>query len=287
VWFEDAIASYGVPTVVFDLHLLVADIDEAARALMQSGWTDAGPLNSNHHFLMGPISQRRLNPPGHATAVKIAKPRPGPPPLPSKEPPGPTTTVLLPATDWNVPIEQLRPNGLNTFVPPLALLVDALIDSLLDTPSDTVLKRRLATYIGYLYRYCASLKAQDFAENLKADHRQFHYDKLSRPHSGTIPFFEEQRLIRDAIREGKQKPQRNAWYLGRGEESTHREPKDTDVGEPTPIASPVVALGVGLETPNGTSPATDKVPAPVDPCAIRPKTLGGNENPMAEEPVSI
>lgn len=55
--FEDAIALYGVPTMVFDLHLLVPDLNEATRALMERGWTDARPPNSTYSFL-GPISQR-------------------------------------------------------------------------------------------------------------------------------------------------------------------------------------------------------------------------------------
>lgn len=241
MWFEDAIASYGVPAVVFDLHLLVADIIEAASALMESGWTDAGPLNSKFHFLMGSIAQRRLNPPGHGTAVKQnPEPRVGPPPLPSKELPGPTTTVLLPAADWNVPVEKLRLFSSDSFVPPLNLLVDALIDSLLDAPTNTLLRMRLSTYVAYLYGYCTALKTQNFSENLSRDHRQFHYDKLSRQTSVTIPFVKEQRLIRDAIREGKQEPQRNAryWYLARDEKPTQIGPDDSGTDKPTRDASP-------------------------------------------------
>ena len=208
VWFEDAIAAYGVPTVVFDLHLLVPDLDEAARALIERGWTDAGPLNSTYHFLMGPISQRRLNPPNYTPTVQ--KSNPWPPPPPSQDPPGPTTTVLLPAADWNVPTEKLRPSSPEGFVPPLDLLLDALIDSLLDAPSNTVLRTRLTTHVSYLYGHCTSLKTQDFAANIRLDHRQFHYDALSKPSMGTVPFIEEQRQIRDEIREGKRQPQRNA-----------------------------------------------------------------------------
>lgn len=38
VWFEDAIAHYGVPTVVFDLYILVPDISTAADVLAGAGW---------------------------------------------------------------------------------------------------------------------------------------------------------------------------------------------------------------------------------------------------------
>lgn len=38
VWFEDAIAHYGVPTVLFKLYILVLDIDTAAQELTGRGW---------------------------------------------------------------------------------------------------------------------------------------------------------------------------------------------------------------------------------------------------------
>lgn len=219
VWFEDAIAPYGVPTVVFDLHLLVPDMDQAARALMDKGWTDAGPLKSNYHFLMGPIPQRRLIPPGVTTDKS-----PGPAPLgpASKELPGPTLTVLLPAAHWNVSADDLGSCSSTGHVPPLPLLLDALSGSLLDSAPGP-LQTRLATYIAYLYTHCRSLKTQDFADHLKLEHRQFHYDALSKPGLGTAPFIEEQRRIRGEVREGKRRPQRNAWYLPpREKEVVHR-----------------------------------------------------------------
>jgi hypothetical protein len=206
VWFEDAISPYGVPTEVFDLHLLVPDIDDAARALMDKGWTDAGPSKSSYDFLMGPIPQRRLNPPD-TTAPGTA------PLVPSfKDPPEPTLTVLLPAAYWKVSVDDLRPCSPGGFVPPLPVLIDALIDSFLDsTPG--LLQTRLATHVAYVYGHCKSLKTQDFAEQLKLEHRQFHYDALSKPGTGTMLFLEEQRRIRGEIREGKRQPQRNTWYL--------------------------------------------------------------------------
>ncbi|KAK4195448.1 hypothetical protein QBC40DRAFT_289071 [Triangularia verruculosa] len=224
VWFEDAIAPYGVPTVVFDLHLLVPDIDEAARALIEKGWIDAGLLNSDYHFLMGPISQRRLHPPNY-TPPNSEESSPWPPPPPSQDPPGPTTTVLLPAVDWNVPIEKLRLCSPASFVPPLDLVLDGMIDSFLDSPSDTLLRTRLTTYLSYLYGYCKALKTPAFAANLRLDHRQFHYDRLSR-YTGPVPFIKEQRQIRDEIREGKRQP-----HLDMG--LTRSEPNARVIGEPT------------------------------------------------------
>lgn len=38
IWCEDAVGYYGVPTVVFNLHILVPDIHKAAKVLTQRGW---------------------------------------------------------------------------------------------------------------------------------------------------------------------------------------------------------------------------------------------------------
>ncbi|KAK4038390.1 hypothetical protein C8A01DRAFT_47963 [Parachaetomium inaequale] len=138
LWFEDALAVYGVPTALFDLHLLAT--------------------------------------------------------------PGPTTTVLLSAADWGIcNLENTRPSSPDGFVPPLAALVDGLVESLLDLP--------LAPASEALQSHL------DFAEDLKVEHRQFHYDALSKPGLGTNPFIQEQRQIRDEIKEGGRQPQRNSWYL--------------------------------------------------------------------------
>ena len=199
VWFEDAIAHYGVPTVVFDLHLLVADLDEAVFALNAEGWTDkTEPDNRIGHFLDGTpsTSYRRLDPP-----------------VLEQDMAGATTTLLLAAKDWNVPTDKLLALSTVGFVSPLCVLVDSLIASLLDAPVDTAVSNHLAVHTAYLYRYCAALKPQDFATQLRLEHRQFHYDALSKPGLGSIPFIREQRQIRDEIRQGKRQPRRNPWYL--------------------------------------------------------------------------
>lgn len=209
VWFEDAIAAYGVPTVVFDLYLLVADIGEAARALMAAGWTDAAPLDRLFHFLNGPppVSHRRFSPPRNSNTIIAEGVRP------ERYKSGPPTTVLLAAADWKVAVDRLCACSSDGFVPPLSLLVDALIESLLDSPPDTAVSSHLAVHVSYLYGYCAPLKTPDFADYLEVEHRQFHLDALTKPGLGTIPFTEEQRRIRDEIRAGKRQPRRSGWYL--------------------------------------------------------------------------
>jgi hypothetical protein len=193
------------------LHLLVDDLADAENALVAKGWTPASPFGRAPHLLNGPqcIPHRRLNPPGFAAA--------GLPAVPIQATPGPTTTVLLSAAGWGVcSLEETRPSSSDGFVPPLAPLVDGLVESLLDlplTPASEALQSHLGVQLAYLYRHCAVLKTQDFAEDLKLEHRQFHYDALAKPGLGTIPFVKEQRQIRDEIKKGERQPQRNSWYL--------------------------------------------------------------------------
>ncbi|KAK3942810.1 hypothetical protein QBC46DRAFT_378891 [Diplogelasinospora grovesii] len=194
IWFEDAIGQYGVPTVVFDLYLLVPDIDTAAGVLAENGWTKAGPPNEYHILTQCPfISHRRLDPPCKAE-TPIA-----PSDSPDMKPPGPGTTILLPAADWNVPIEKLGSDGI---VPPLPVLVDALIESLLDAPHGSPLQRHVGTQIVYLYGHCSSLDSKEFADCLKFENRQFHYDaRLKR--NWSLPFKAIERSIRDELRKGQ------------------------------------------------------------------------------------
>ena len=254
LWFEDALAKNGVPTVVFDLHLLVANVDEAALALHEAGWTDSKPLIN--HFLTDSAGKRRLNPPGFSTVAKGS--RTWPPPPPSQEPPGPTTTVLLLAADWNITDQDLSQQLSEDFTPSLPLLLGALIDSLLDSPSNTALRARLVTYVSYLYDHCALLKAQSFAENLKPEHRQFHCDALSKTTLGTAPFIEEQRQVREEVRAGKRQPHRWTWYLSGEVQPNHPEPKQDNTGGEFGADEPVVVEGLAASNMSDSTPLTEE-----------------------------
>lgn len=125
IWFEDALVHYGVPTVVFDLYILVPDIGVAADLLAKAGWTfdmQKPHLIGNAKVDLVTFPQQRLI-----------------------SPDGETRTVLLPAADWKYPLAadtrlEFAPleDGSSHQVPfpPLAGLLDALIESWLDLPSD-------------------------------------------------------------------------------------------------------------------------------------------------------
>ncbi|TVY38393.1 hypothetical protein LSUB1_G006363 [Lachnellula subtilissima] len=199
IWGEDAVGYYGVPTVVFTFYILVPDIDKAANILIQRGWHLED--NAQSQFGNHPLSSahRRLMPPIDMTENIRIQPSRGPPPPPSKLPPGPTMTILLPATEWHFTF----PSVLEGFFPPLPALLDALIDRLLDNdPLANENWSHLAILIAYLYSYVPALKEKSFAEYLKYEHRQYHYDSLSGMRTGTLPFVRHQRKVRDALRDG-------------------------------------------------------------------------------------
>lgn len=88
--------------------------------------------------------------------------------------------------------------------PPLAGLLDALIESWLDFPSNgSMLWIFLGCQISYLYAHVPALKERSFAEQMKYEHRQYHFDVLAGMAFGTLPFRRHQRAIRDALLQGQ------------------------------------------------------------------------------------
>lgn len=198
VWFEDALAHYGVPTVLFDLYLLVPDLHIAVQELLGHGWTRTSrrakvgnaDVKKAMFSLAPPISDREQRRVENGIEIWISVP---------------TTTVLLSSNDWNyaLPKEDEISRDAATFFPPLPRLLEALMDSMLDTPpEDSSLRIHLVCQISYLYDHVAETRQPAFAGLLSSHHRQYHFDVLAGMNSGTIQFQAHQRMIRDAIRQG-------------------------------------------------------------------------------------
>lgn len=194
IWFEGALTHYGVPTVVFDLYVLVEDFELAANILARAGWTfdmQKPHLIGNAEVDLMDFPQQRLISPDSLTR-----------------------TVLLPAKDWKFPltsdtrVEYAPLENKSTYrmlpFPQLAGLLDALIENWLDCPSnDAMLLIVLAYQISYLYAHVPALKQKSFAEQIKYEHRQFHFDVLAGMETGALPFRRDQRAIRDAMLQGQ------------------------------------------------------------------------------------
>lgn len=218
VWFEDAIAHYGVPTVVFDLYILVPDIETAADVLFQDGWNLVSQGKGKIARADVDHPQQRLTPPTSrendnailpvaqsCTSESSPEPSDTLSPLRATSRSRLVTTVLLSAADWNYSLPEFHTfdtdTSRNTVFPPLAGLVDALIDSILDCPPDKSMLH-LGVHITSLYDCVPTLKEKEFAEQLKHEHRQYHYDVLAGMDHATAPFIAHQRGIREALRQG-------------------------------------------------------------------------------------
>lgn len=187
MWFEDAVAHYGVPTVLFDLYIMVLDIDAAANLLRQNGWSSAPRRDEDQYQFLshsnGTLRYTRLSPPGMDEEFGAR-------------------TVLLPAQEWNLTADQLSQSTVNGFFPHLPTLLDSLIASLLDS-AEGFLQRHLAVQVSYVYEYVPQVKHKAFVERLRPQHRQFHLDRLAGMHIGTLPFLAHQRRIRAEILAGR------------------------------------------------------------------------------------
>ncbi|KAL4792444.1 hypothetical protein BDV19DRAFT_380818 [Aspergillus venezuelensis] len=202
IWFEDALHYYGVPTVVFGLYLLVFDLNIAAECLSTGGW------------VVDAQSVPRI---GNAEVVN-------PRVLQLQSPNSKTRLVLLQASNWKSSLTAdsvlerpslervLRGDGVKPgpsdqqlSFPQLPDLLDSLIDSWLAEPSieNPGLSLHLAVQFSYLYEHVPALSERSFAERLRYEHRQFHYDVVAGMDAGTIPFREHQRTIRDALLRGE------------------------------------------------------------------------------------
>ncbi|KAF9775473.1 hypothetical protein IL306_006416 [Fusarium sp. DS 682] len=203
LWLEDAIASYDVPTVAFDLFLLVSDPEDAARSLRLAGWTDVETDAQRCPFLVNrdAIQSHCLEPPAIEEQCETPIGQLPPPP---RGPPPPTRTVLLSARDCNTSIEPLSSGPLHdgNFVPPLQFLVDGLISGVLDAPPSSLLERRLAIQLVYLYAHCRDMRSPKLVEQLRFENRQFHIDALTGPSVGKAPLIAWGRQVRRELLDG-------------------------------------------------------------------------------------
>jgi len=215
IWFEDALASHGVPTVVFDLYLLVPSLNPAKLLLLHHGWTATPKQTKISGIIVGKAVT--LEPPHVSMSdeerAKLIRWHSVP-----------ATTVLLPAEEWNYSLPRSVDSTASTqdFYPSLPALLDALIESMLDAPTARgSLVGYLHCQVGYLYGYAPALRQKSFAACLLPAHRQFHHDLVAGMDGSTSVFQEHQREIRDRIRRGE-------WQLK--EVSAGRENEDLFTG---------------------------------------------------------
>jgi hypothetical protein len=203
VWNEDALAYYGVKTIAFSLYLVVLNVHKAREILIKEGWLEP-PASFKAPYIDIEEETSYLLAPESAESV------PDKSVLESRN--RSHVVALQSATDWNIDLPDVsshsycypQPFGRCPFFPTITVLLDSLIDKWLDCPENlNAFHSHLSVLLAYLYRYVPILKLTTFAETLKEEHRQYHFDVLSGISTGTIIFRAHSRMIRDSIQKGE------------------------------------------------------------------------------------
>ncbi|KAK4151685.1 hypothetical protein C8A00DRAFT_16926 [Chaetomidium leptoderma] len=171
VWLEDALAYHDVPTLVFDLFLLVPDVDAAARALVSAGY-QRGELS----LALSPIRQfDNLYIPLRTESQHATTDAESAPQSPEIDE---TRVILLPAKEWFHELPA-APEDMVDWFPTLPQLLTALIAKWLSLEEgDRDLRLRIAVFLGYIYEYLDTVKVPRFEQQLPQQFRTFHSDQV-------------------------------------------------------------------------------------------------------------
>ncbi|KAM5475256.1 hypothetical protein MauCBS54593_001732 [Microsporum audouinii] len=172
VWCEDVLACYGVPVVFWDLFLLVANPRDAAQALTKAGYIEA---QANPRFISIPQLSDHLRlvlPPGQNIPGKTHSESP----QEEKETVG---VVLLPASDWNYYLPS-KIDDLKFLVPDISEYFDHIVSRWMDLAEiDCPFGDYLSVHIAYIPDYIDEVWTQEFAGQVRREHRQLLFDLLA------------------------------------------------------------------------------------------------------------
>ena len=167
IWCEDALAAHGIPTVAFDMFLLVADPIEAKRALENGGWKSTDP---NQRYRNVP----ELGSKGHRLVPRGFHPteEPDPGDLARSDGSEQISVVLLRSSSWGHDPLSRYPECV---VPPLGAMLNCLFTTYLNTNHETFMEM-LATHIIYIYEYSEAVKSIEIENDIAPENRQLHLD---------------------------------------------------------------------------------------------------------------
>ncbi len=204
IWGEDALTAYDVPTIVFDLFLLVHNPESAALVLASHGFQRTTPSPRFYDIPQMSDNVPRLAQIPTSTFHDMED-------LPKADDVNAPGVILLPAEYWRYKLPR-NVNEVDNFIPPLSALLNALIDSWIDLPDNvTLLGGHIATHIGYFYLYNQDIRKSDFEIELAAENRQVHFELLRGNDSSYVSLTtkkcqEHHRNIRNHIRPGQYEP---------------------------------------------------------------------------------
>ncbi|WEW60897.1 hypothetical protein PRK78_006385 [Emydomyces testavorans] len=237
VWCEDVLAVYGVPTVVFDLFVLVPDPDEAAETLVAKA---GGYVRTQANPRYARIPQLSREAPRLVRAVSSASEAGGAESesglglsrsLSSSSGSGSSKAksgfaeyeqaddveavgvVLLSATEWGY---ELPADGVDYLVPDLWEYLDCIVAIWLDLDEGhREFRDHLGIHIGYCSTYVDEVWTPEFFGMIRREHRHLLFELLASRvgHEGVGPaqllkpeYQQYHRRIRDQIRAGEHHP---------------------------------------------------------------------------------
>ncbi|KAI9885256.1 MAG: hypothetical protein M1823_002961 [Watsoniomyces obsoletus] len=200
-WFEHPVRYYGVPTELFNLYLLVEDVDEASRALTDKGWTHIKPpaysfldsVEADWRWLSAPRREGEQQPLLSVQSMSVV--------------------VLGSVKDWNINLPDVwcvqyrRPLASERwpYIPTFPDLMNALFEKWLCGPEDQCdLQRRDEAFTDYLQMEFRHLHQQILAgvHYLSPQYWKFQRDACQKIREGHDPaeFLEEGWAIHRAIK---------------------------------------------------------------------------------------
>ncbi|OAA62745.1 hypothetical protein SPI_04285 [Niveomyces insectorum RCEF 264] len=194
IWLEDALGHLGVPTLAFELYLLVHDVAAATQILLESGYQRGKPSLAIESI---PQFHNLFTLPRHEISGSPTSSEPDDSEQPS--------VILLPAAEWFYKLPERIENMADWF-PTLPGIYSALVAKWLSLNEDEhALRLRIAVFIGYIYEYLDdTIRSPGFEQQLPAKYGQFHRDQLRGINTADLGTFKCQQHYLKNIEEGTQ-----------------------------------------------------------------------------------
>lgn len=219
IWFEDALAHFGVPTFTFALFLVVpsAQLAQAINHLEKAGYKKRRPHLDYRNIRQFENMYEPEKPSIAADSATVAENGgDGFPPtnpadiIDSSNPP----VVLLSADEWFYKLPQITA-GMQDCFPTLPQYLTSIVSKWLSAAENEVMLRmHLAVQLEYIYEYLDEVKQPGFEKNLPSYLREFHLDGVNATGSRELSLVENQRKYRQQISEVHGGNADAEWVLG-------------------------------------------------------------------------